>query len=913
MKRITLILAIAIAFPVVVSGWSEAPAELTDYYYSYDDDEPGPPFDWPEIEDLDEVEFMHLPDISGALKLAPYGDEPYKYTMPDSFWYFGTWYEPGDNLYFYADGWVSFDPHAEDGFPYPPSVDPPFPVTDYPNAIMAPLWQDNNPTLTPEPSDINRQWYCYDTVSNRLVFQWFDVKGNASGEVYDYEAILHLGGQDKLLTEGPCGTVFSYHFIEFLYNTSTNWEGDSGEAGLEDEAGEYGITYEGTIENGRKIRSGYNRVFQYNTKALDFICPREMVLRWEPVTPTLIVANVGQETEHDVASINIYDETDSLIYYHNFSAVDYLPGEWDTLYGEEWTPGEFGETYRIIGFTVNERDECSHNDTVEMTIYGGCDDTLRYNWNDGEQQGYDFASGSPPATFLTSYEIDDGVLLTGGRGWITDVNGGQPINIQIYSANSGCGATVRGNLVGQATTPTLQEGWNYAEFPGVGYWAPAASPGNIWAGMSPDAYPCGYIGESGMKLFPASHTCYAGSGPGRGGNFPSGSSTFAWGGFSGDYFTPKVELFAHLGFGEYPLPAVYPDPARDVTCFRMENPDQDYVEADVPITPELAISNDGRQAEADFPVIFMAVDEETADTTFRDSATVSSLGWLGHGGDDPDTSFVTIPAWTPDALCDEDEPFRYYELIGLVRLGAVGPDESDHCPYNDTIRRFVSSLLSHDVGVKSLSIAEEPGEPPNEYPPGSPQTITATVENYGFNAEHDFEICVQVFDTDSNVVLWNNVQVVIFLNWRGNTLDEPYTIDVTFPTYYVLTEHHEIIESWTELEGDMCLDDDSAVLDPISNVEEVNNPVDYELKVRILKSDNIQARFAVPHASPVDIDVFDIGGRWVKSLANDTYQPGTYTVHWDGRDTSNRKVAAGIYLVRMEAGEWQTTRKVVVF
>ncbi|MBA7635858.1 hypothetical protein ES703_43462 [subsurface metagenome] len=58
--------------------------------------------------------------------------------------------------------------------------------------------------------------------------------------------------------------------------------------------------------------------------------------------------------------------------------------------------------------------------------------------------------------------------------------------------------------------------------------------------------------------------------------------------------------------------------------------------------------------------------------------------------------------------------------------------------------------------------------------------------------------------------------------------------------------------------------------------------------------------------------MFDAGGRWVKSIENDVFEPGRHSCSWDRCDAAGRKVAAGIYLVRMEADEFSDVRKVVI-
>jgi hypothetical protein len=70
--------------------------------------------------------------------------------------------------------------------------------------------------------------------------------------------------------------------------------------------------------------------------------------------------------------------------------------------------------------------------------------------------------------------------------------------------------------------------------------------------------------------------------------------------------------------------------------------------------------------------------------------------------------------------------------------------------------------------------------------------------------------------------------------------------------------------------------------------------------------------FSVSRAQRVRVSVFDLTGREVAVLADHLYRPGTYTVDWDGRDTSDRAVASGSYLVRLNATEREESRKITL-
>jgi tetratricopeptide (TPR) repeat protein len=77
---------------------------------------------------------------------------------------------------------------------------------------------------------------------------------------------------------------------------------------------------------------------------------------------------------------------------------------------------------------------------------------------------------------------------------------------------------------------------------------------------------------------------------------------------------------------------------------------------------------------------------------------------------------------------------------------------------------------------------------------------------------------------------------------------------------------------------------------------------------------NAQTRieYELPRAARVSLKVYNVLGQCVKTLAND-YQPaGHCQIVWDGRDGKGLEVASGIYFVRMEAGSYALTRKMVL-
>jgi hypothetical protein len=243
--------------------------------------------------------------------------------MPDSFWYFGQWYPPGETLYFSPDGWLSFDESiADEGAPTPP-LSIPYPNVDAPNELIAPLWADYNPQGGAEPSIRNNRYYQYDEGTKTLIFEWHWVRSNAKpANQYNFQARLQLGGQDMLIKEGSCGVIFSFHFIHFLYDScSVNWTADNANAGIENQSGTAGLCYWGMFADGRVIRIGYKKVFKHDV-GVSYVSLDPPLPESGNYTPgstikiTAIVKNYGTEYEQFPVKCEITDYTglDTIVY-----------------------------------------------------------------------------------------------------------------------------------------------------------------------------------------------------------------------------------------------------------------------------------------------------------------------------------------------------------------------------------------------------------------------------------------------------------------------------------------------------------------------------------------------------------------------------------------------------------------------
>lgn len=75
-------------------------------------------------------------------------------------------------------------------------------------------------------------------------------------------------------------------------------------------------------------------------------------------------------------------------------------------------------------------------------------------------------------------------------------------------------------------------------------------------------------------------------------------------------------------------------------------------------------------------------------------------------------------------------------------------------------------------------------------------------------------------------------------------------------------------------------------------------------------STNIQ--FSLAKSEQVSLKIYDINGRMVRHLVNQSKQPGTYNVSWDGLDQYGNQLSSGIYYYSLEAGNFRDSKKMTL-
>ena len=69
--------------------------------------------------------------------------------------------------------------------------------------------------------------------------------------------------------------------------------------------------------------------------------------------------------------------------------------------------------------------------------------------------------------------------------------------------------------------------------------------------------------------------------------------------------------------------------------------------------------------------------------------------------------------------------------------------------------------------------------------------------------------------------------------------------------------------------------------------------------------------FAVPENGHVSINIYDVLGRKVRTLVDNQFTAGKYSIVWDAKDGSGNVISAGVYMYAINAGKYQATKRML--
>jgi hypothetical protein len=70
--------------------------------------------------------------------------------------------------------------------------------------------------------------------------------------------------------------------------------------------------------------------------------------------------------------------------------------------------------------------------------------------------------------------------------------------------------------------------------------------------------------------------------------------------------------------------------------------------------------------------------------------------------------------------------------------------------------------------------------------------------------------------------------------------------------------------------------------------------------------------YSLPKDSYVELKIFNILGQEVKTLVSQRQSQGIYSIEWDGKTDNGINVVSGLYLYRLQAGKYVSTKKMLI-
>jgi hypothetical protein len=70
--------------------------------------------------------------------------------------------------------------------------------------------------------------------------------------------------------------------------------------------------------------------------------------------------------------------------------------------------------------------------------------------------------------------------------------------------------------------------------------------------------------------------------------------------------------------------------------------------------------------------------------------------------------------------------------------------------------------------------------------------------------------------------------------------------------------------------------------------------------------------FYLPHSGDIQLEIYDLMGQKIRTLAAESIIAGSHQVEWDGRDNAGKNVASGIYVYRLKGGNFIQSRKMLL-
>jgi len=228
--------------------------------------------------------------------------------------------------------------------------------------------------------------------------------------------------------------------------------------------------------------------------------------------------------------------------------------------------------------------------------------------------------------------------------------------------------------------------------------------------------------------------------------------------------------------------------------------------------------------------------------------------------------------------------------------------------------------------------------------PGGGSDSPCVITLDGVDTIGDHMIFYSDTDPDSGTAVWmfknpdkNALKYILDKNTGENGLmmidekGEAHSIDLSSPDFAEQLEAQGIKVHVSERDGELYYnfnngkDDNSAesnaqppegleYIDPAKADAEVQLPDNFELKQNHPNPFNPDTRidFTLPETQNVKLEVYNVNGQKIRTLIDAVLTAGEHSIEWNATDDSGERIASGVYLYRLTAGIYTTSKKMTL-
>ena len=204
------------------------------------------------------------------------------------------------------------------------------------------------------------------------------------------------------------------------------------------------------------------------------------------------------------------------------------------------------------------------------------------------------------------------------------------------------------------------------------------------------------------------------------------------------------------------------------------------------------------------------------------------------------------------------------------------------------------------------------------------ETFMDTNISYFEWSASDDSVFISYLDDDGSVTEGDNLFLSYYFN--DDTLVLGQSLDpCTDPYYYYYYDSYDECFQNTGI-GDYAMGvydihdfyqemvNYFTMMDAVEVSDESNIPSAYKLYAPYPNPFNpfTTIRYSLPEQANVNISIYDMTGRLVNNLVNGTQNAGLRSIQWNARDSKGLTAPAGVYLYRIEAGNFIDVKKMIL-